>query len=277
MMTTGCRPLTTNRIIKGLLRVHQLFPSLLLLCLAYLWCSEPALSAETDRFLCTLSNGQRVFRPVSELRCSKKVLDDGWVNLIFDDTVLVDYHPDTVVIEDDGIKVWLQFFMARPVGSQNSRWEYDYLKGTYKFFCKSRQQLLIQGTYQLGSRTVYERLSNESVLEEIEPGTISDALRGFFCKSLMRDPAKNADTIPESDETIAQLSEAEFRFRFRCPESLSSDDERKKEIEQFTKWIAAHPRGRGWTLADISKFRVSLLETHKCTETLRKIRENGQH
>jgi len=210
------------------------------------------------------------------LQCSKTVLEDGWVNLIFNEAVLVDYHPDTVVIEDDGVKVWLQFFMARPTPSQNSRWEYDHLKGAYKFLCKSRQQLLIQGTYQLGTRTVYERLSNETVLEEIEPGTISDALRGFFCKSLTGDPAKNASTSTESDETIAHLTEAEFRSRFRCPEFLSSDDARRKELEQFTKWIAAHPRGRGWTLADISKFRVSLLETHKCTKTLRNIRENGQ-
>ena len=42
------------------------------------------------------------------------------------------------------------------------------------------------------------------------------------------------------------------------------------------KWIDAHPRGRGWTLNDIAKFRMSLLETHRCTQTLRNIRENAQ-
>jgi hypothetical protein len=256
-------------------RSHVLSP---LSCVACLWfaSSEPALPAETDRFLCTLSNGQRVFRqPTPELRCLKRVLDNGWVNLVFDEAVLIDYHPDTVVIENDGIKVWLQFFNAKPVQSANSRWAYDYFKGTYKFFCKSRQQLLIQGSYQLNNRTVYERLSNESVLEEIEPGTVSDGLRGFFCKGLMKDSTESANIAPESDEMIAQMNEAEFRFRFRCPESFSSDDERDHEIKRFLNWIASHPHGRGWTLDEVAKFRTSLLETHSCTETLRNIEENG--
>jgi hypothetical protein len=91
----------------------------------------------------------------------------------------------------------------------------------------------------------------------------------------MKDSAESANIPPtEPEEAIAQMNEAQFRFRFRCPESITSDDEREKEVKRFLNWIAAHPRGRGWTLDAVAKFRMSLLKTHQCMETLRNIETN---
>ena len=214
-------------IVCGFGNMRSIFSTLLYVAIFGCAYSHLAKSAERDRFLCNLSSGEKAFQQTPGPRCLKNALEEGWVNLIFDKPILVDYHPDSVVIENDSIKVWMKFINANPIRSADGRWKYTSFKGVHKFWCKNQQQLLVQGTYRLGDTIVHERLSSELILE-IEPGTLSYSLRSYFCGGLMRDPAEITVSSHESDETIAELTEAEYRFQFRCPESLSSSEERKK-------------------------------------------------
>jgi hypothetical protein len=90
--------------------------------------------------------------------------------------------PSKIVKESDGAKVWTQTFIAEPIPFNNSKLNYDSAKGITKFYCKTRQQRLIQATYHLNERLIYERTSSESVMEEIEPGTIADDLYAYVCR-----------------------------------------------------------------------------------------------
>jgi hypothetical protein len=193
------------------------------------------------------------------------MIDDGWENFVFGQTLIIDYHPASIVHEADGVKVWVQFISAKPI-PLGPHGKYDFVRSSYKFFCKSHQQLLIQGTYKLGGNTVWERLSNESILEEIEPGTVSGRLHGFFCKG--------PGAPPESNKPITELSDAEFDALFRCPESIGSDEEREHAMRDFLRWIhASHP---DWnTIAKIVYTRMFFLEKHECTKTLEYIRKSS--
>lgn len=134
------------------------------------------------RNLCTMPNGKKYFTNQQGKSCTPVPLEAGWINFSTSPSFIVDIMPDKMVKEDDGTKVWTQFFLAESVESDDGKWKYDQVKNISKFFCKKKQTLLIQGTYsQRGSR-VYERSSRESMIEEIEPGTINESLYEFVCK-----------------------------------------------------------------------------------------------
>ena len=52
---------------------------------------------------------------LKEGRCSRKAFDDGWESFVFGETILIDYHPTSVVREADGVKVWVQIAFATPM------------------------------------------------------------------------------------------------------------------------------------------------------------------
>ena len=96
---------------------------------------------------------------------------------------------------------------------------------------------------------MWERLSNASVIEEIEPGTISDRLLGFFCRDV-------PDVPQEAASPITEFSDAEFDAQFKCPESLVSEEEQKAGLRDFLDWISArHP-----TWNTIRKIGVSRMQ-----------------
>jgi hypothetical protein len=134
------------------------------------------------RSLCTRNDGSRYFSDQAASNCSAIPLDSGWVNFQNEPRVLVDIMPSTRVKKHDGTKIWTRFFLAEPVASSDGRWRYDALKSVTKYYCGTKQQRLIQGTYMLNGRPVYERSSAESLLEEIEPGTLAEGLYEYACR-----------------------------------------------------------------------------------------------
>lgn len=55
-------------------------------------------------------------------------------------------------------------------------------------------------------------------------------------------------------------------FRFKCPENITTDDERENHYKEFLDYcIKKHP---DWTLDDLTNYRVKLLKKHKCKKTL---------
>jgi len=58
-------------------------------------------------------------------------------------------------------------------------------------------------------------------------------------------------------------------FQFKCPENLSTDEERKQSMKDFLDYcIKYHPN---WTLKDSINYRLKLLEKHNCKGTLENI------
>lgn len=58
--------------------------------------------------------------------------------------------------------------------------------------------------------------------------------------------------------------------KFRCPETLRTLAEKRQEMERFLVWTKKrYPR---WTIAQITTFRVAVLENRGCTRTLDNIR-----
>jgi hypothetical protein len=249
--------------MKHIFRVCSLF---ILLSFLFFWSVSIALAVEMPRFECILANGEKIFTPFPKGRCSRRPLDDGWQSFVFGETILIDYHSTSVLREADGVKAWVQILFATPA-SLSPRGKYNYMRSSYKLFCNTRQQLLIQGTYKLGNKTVWERLSNASIKEEIEPGTVSDRLLRFFCRDMPSVPQEGASPITE-------FSDAEFDAQFKCPESLVSEDEQKAATRDFLDWIGArHPTWN--TLREIGVSRMYFLERHNCSETLNNIRRKG--
>jgi hypothetical protein len=136
----------------------------------------------STRNLCIANDGSRYFSAEPASHCTPVPLDRGWVNFHSEANILMDIMPAKIVKERDGTKIWAQFFIAQPVPSDDGKWSYDYVKSITKFFCGKKQQLLIQGTYSLNGRRVYERSSAESIVEEIEPGTLAEDVYRYACK-----------------------------------------------------------------------------------------------
>lgn len=136
----------------------------------------------SPRNLCTSDDGRRYFSDELAAHCVPVPLEHGWANFHSEPKVVVDVMPSKRVKERDGTKIWAQFFLAEPVPSDDGRWSYDYVKSITKYFCGTKQQLLIQGTYSLKGSRVYERSATESLMEEIEPGTLAEGLYNYACK-----------------------------------------------------------------------------------------------
>jgi hypothetical protein len=134
------------------------------------------------RALCTREDGSRYFTQKLDANCRTNFLEEGWANFRFAETFIVDLLPENIVREPDGAKLWTQFFFAQPIPSEDGTWRYDYVKSISKFYCGKRQTRLIQATYVLAGKRVYERSSAEAIVEEIEPGTVNEDLYKYVCK-----------------------------------------------------------------------------------------------
>jgi len=132
------------------------------------------------RYQCLKNNGRLYFSTAEKKKCQSIPLEAGWKNFLTEEGFMVDINPSKIVREKDGAKIWARFYLAQP--SSGGSFKYNYVQSITKFFCQTKQQLLIQGTYRLNGEVQHERLSNESVMEEIEPGTISELLLNYVCK-----------------------------------------------------------------------------------------------
>jgi hypothetical protein len=147
-----------------------------------------AAHADTGTHYLCVHDGQRSFSKTPQGgSCSvlREHDDSGWVNFVFAPNVIVSYYPRSIVREAGTVKVWLQVNLASPVpfvGTDGSnKFQYDSVRAAYRLYCTERQQVLIQGTYSLGNKSVYERPSSEQTREEIQPNTLAAAFLNFFC------------------------------------------------------------------------------------------------
>jgi hypothetical protein len=226
------------------------------------WLSIPADAAYTSHYLCTQS-GKRSFSETSKAPSCLTLHDEpGWADLMSNPEVIVSYHPSSVVRDGDTVKAWVQIYLATPVSGDKGHVQYDSVRASYKFYCRSRQQLLIQGTYKLGETRVHERPSSDSVMEEIEPDTIADTLLNLFCDG-SSDPAAPSRSASSS-----------FDAMFVCPEFLPNNSARDGQLRRFVQWMAAvHPELN--TVRDLVTMRVKLLKAHHCEATLESIGQHG--
>jgi hypothetical protein len=181
--------------------------------------SNQAQAQSSQHYICSAGNTRAIYSSSSGRSCAPLSVEADFVDLISTPHFLVTYHPGSIVKEGDTVKVWVATYLASPVPDDNGRFRYDSVKASYKFFCKGRQQLLVQGTYSLGHSRVYERLSNESVMEEIEPNTLASTMLGDFCDPSSRTLAPRA-AAPAGSSTD-----------FVCPESLPSDAARQAQLQ----------------------------------------------
>lgn len=144
--------------------------------------SSSAQANGPPRNLCIGDDKRRYFSDQTGSNCTSVPLNRGWVNFHSEPKVIVDIMPSKIVRERDGTKIWAQFFLAEPVDSNDGRWRYDYVKSVTKYYCGTKQQLLIQGIYSLNGKPTYERTSTESIVEEIEPGTLAEDIYEYACK-----------------------------------------------------------------------------------------------
>lgn len=71
------------------------------------------------------------------------------------------------------------------------------------------------------------------------------------------------------------MSDSQFDAKFRCPESLPSEQAKDQAVRQYVDW-ARQDHGN-WTVTQLATFRFRLLEKHDCEETLKNIRAFQQH
>jgi hypothetical protein len=135
-----------------------------------------------SRNLCVGDDAARYFSNQLASNCTSVPSEQGWVNLHTDRNMIVDVLPSRIVRDREGTKLWAQFFLAEPASSKDGQWSYDHVKSITRFRCKSKQQVLIQGTYSLDGQPMYERASTESIAEEIEPGTLAEKLYDYACR-----------------------------------------------------------------------------------------------
>ncbi|MDB5985281.1 MAG: hypothetical protein JWR16_334 [Nevskia sp.] len=135
-----------------------------------------------SRYQCTAQDRSRHFTDQKDAGCVAVPIEDGWVNLISQPQALVDVLPSGNVKEDDGTKIWTQFYLAEPVSTEDGLRQYNHVKGVTKYYCKSKQQRLIQADYWLNDRLVLRTSSANSVIEEIEPGTLAETIYEYACK-----------------------------------------------------------------------------------------------
>ncbi len=140
------------------------------------------------RYQCIGESNRLYFSKFENKKCKTVPLEKGWENFLIEKGFIVDINFSKILKENNGVKVWARYYLAEPSTfsfpktSSTSNFDYNYIQSVTKYFCQTKQQLLIQGTYILNGVVQYERLSNESVMEEIEPGTISELLVTHLCK-----------------------------------------------------------------------------------------------
>lgn len=71
---------------------------------------------------------------------------------------------------------------------------------------------------------------------------------------------------------IAMSDDPDYEAAFRCPEALPAA-EREQAARDF--FIRARSRHGDWTLAEVARYRLDLLERHHCDETLQRIRDSA--
>ncbi|HUH85715.1 MAG TPA: hypothetical protein VLX85_13985 [Stellaceae bacterium] len=71
---------------------------------------------------------------------------------------------------------------------------------------------------------------------------------------------------------IAMSDDPDYDAAFRCPEALPAE-ERAHATRDFFVW--ARGRHADWTLAEVARYRLDLLERHHCDETLKRIRDSA--
>lgn len=71
---------------------------------------------------------------------------------------------------------------------------------------------------------------------------------------------------------IAMNDDPDYDAAFRCPEALPAA-EREQAVRDF--FIRARSRHGDWSLADVARYRLALLERHDCDATLRRIRQSA--
>ncbi|MBD8871198.1 hypothetical protein [Rhodanobacter sp. DHB23] len=69
-------------------------------------------------------------------------------------------------------------------------------------------------------------------------------------------------------------TDAQFDAQFLCPESLASDQARDTATRRFVYWVRQNHGD--WTILQMVKFRLRLLEEHGCKQTLQNIRTHEQ-
>ena len=144
--------------------------------------SNESQQASNNRYQCLKPNGSLYFSSKGGKKCQAVPLQPEWVNFRVEPSFIVDILPSKIVKERDGVKIWTQFYLAHPAHSSDGTWSYNYVKSVTKYFCATKQQLLIQGDYYLNGEIQSEMLSNESVKEEIEPGTVSELILEYACQ-----------------------------------------------------------------------------------------------
>jgi len=113
--------------------------------------------------------------------CVDYTVPDGWITVMATENNIVDIMPNTIVREKDGVKIWAHFYSAQLNSMGKNDIQYDGMKSISKFYCKKKQTKMIQATYTLGRDVVYERLEDEAIMEEIEPGTVNEKIYEYVC------------------------------------------------------------------------------------------------
>lgn len=138
------------------------------------------------RYVCS-EQGQRMFAIQYAPGCSVLPRENGWENVVSAPNIIVDVQPATIVREGNSVKIWIRNYLNKsyPYVSQQgkNRGNYDGMKGVFQFVCGKRQQIILQADYTLAGTPIYYRLSNESVTEGIEPGTVAETLYTKYCPS----------------------------------------------------------------------------------------------
>lgn len=133
-------------------------------------------------YLCLSDNGEKYFSGKNTDTCGPYTVPKGWITVMATENDIVDIMPNTIIREKDGVKIWAHFYSAQPSSMGNDDIQYDGMKSISKYYCKKKQTRMIQATYTLGRDVVYERLENEAITEEIEPGTVNEKIYEYVCK-----------------------------------------------------------------------------------------------
>jgi hypothetical protein len=143
-------------------------------------------AASSTRYLCHHQE-QSIFAVEYSAGCIPLPVESGWKNVLSAPEILIDVQPDSVVRDGDTVKLWVRIYLNKSYPYETttgeSRGNYDGLKGVYKFFCHNRQQEIVQADYLSGETPIYYRLSNEAIVEEIEPGTAIETVYSEYCPS----------------------------------------------------------------------------------------------
>lgn len=135
-----------------------------------------------NRYICANADTNRFFSNTDAGECLNISLSEGWINFMSTDSDIVDIFPGKIVVEKNGVKIWSMFYSIYNSEGVNGKM-YNRMKGISKYYCKKHQTKLIQATYLLDEDVVYERLAPEAIIEEIEPGTVNEAILNYVCKN----------------------------------------------------------------------------------------------